>query len=278
MRDSDPWISLQPCSIWSHRQSGLRAGRDAGAGRRRPATITRLRDVPVPELDALAERLADRRRPATKSGTSSRPSGRWCSSTIPTWKSRSSTTARPTARARSSTGWPPSFRSSTSCTLTELPAGWLGKNHALQLGADRSRGEWLLFTDADIVFEPTALRRAIGYAPTNTRRSPGGDARRAHALVAPARRSSSRSRSTFRSSSASGRSAIRKSQAHVGIGAFNLVRADVYRAVGGHERIRMRPDDDLKLGKIIKLAGYRQDVVHGIGMIAVEWYASRWAS
>ena len=41
------------------------------------------------------------------------------------------------------------------------------------------------------------------------------------------------------------------------------MRAEVYRAVGGHEPIRMRPDDDLKLGKIIKLGGYRQDVVNG---------------
>src|SRR5437762_12803621 len=48
--------------------------------------------------------------------------------------------------------------------LTELPPGWLGKNYAMQLGADRSGGEWLLFTDADIVYEPTALRRAMLYA------------------------------------------------------------------------------------------------------------------
>src|SRR6478736_410806 len=47
--------------------------------------------------------------------------------------------------------------------VTELPAGWLGKNHAMQLGADRSTGEWLLFTDADIVYEPKALRRAMLY-------------------------------------------------------------------------------------------------------------------
>jgi hypothetical protein len=65
-----------------------------------------------------------------------------------------------------------------------------------------------------------------------------------------------------------------RSTAHVGIGAFNLVRADVYRAIGGHEKIRMRPDDDLKLGKIVKLAGYRQDLADGGGLIAVDWYHS----
>jgi cellulose synthase/poly-beta-1,6-N-acetylglucosamine synthase-like glycosyltransferase len=48
--------------------------------------------------------------------------------------------------------------------VTELPAGWLGKNHALLLGARQSSGAWLLFTDADVVFDPTCLRRAVAYA------------------------------------------------------------------------------------------------------------------
>lgn len=157
--------------------------------------------------------------------------------------------------------------------ITELPTGWLGKNHAMQVGADRSRGEWLLFTDADILFEPTALKRAIGYALEN---------KVDHLAATPDTRMPSWLLHAFTVTFAIYFSiffriwAVRdpKSKAHIGIGAFNLVKADVYRSVDGHQRIKMRPDDDLKLGKIIKFAGYRQDVVHGSGFIVVEWYHS----
>jgi hypothetical protein len=46
------------------------------------------------------------------------------------------------------------------------------------------------------------------------------------------------------------------------------------RAVGGHAPIRMRPDADLKLGKLLKHAGFRQEFLAGRGLIRVEWYAS----
>jgi len=45
--------------------------------------------------------------------------------------------------------------------VTELPAGWLGKPHGLQKAYESSRGEWLLFTDADVRFAPDSLRRAV---------------------------------------------------------------------------------------------------------------------
>jgi cellulose synthase/poly-beta-1,6-N-acetylglucosamine synthase-like glycosyltransferase len=157
--------------------------------------------------------------------------------------------------------------------LTELPAGWLGKNHALQLGADRSHGEWLLFTDADIVYQPTTLRRAIVYAEKY---------KVDHLTAWPEIHAATWLLTAFMCTFAiylflfvrvwSIRN--RNSRAHIGVGAFNLVRATVYRAVGGHERIRMRPDDDLKLGKIIKHAGYSQDLVDASGLLSLEMYRS----
>jgi len=59
---------------------------------------------------------------------------------------------------------------------------------------------------------------------------------------------------------------------HVGIGAFNLVRREAYLGAGTHRAIRMRPDDDMKLAKLLKGRGYRQDVVSGVGLISVEWH------
>src|SRR5947209_6242478 len=47
---------------------------------------------------------------------------------------------------------------------TELPPGWLGKTHAMWTAANQASGEWLLFTDADVLFKPDSLRRALAYA------------------------------------------------------------------------------------------------------------------
>jgi len=46
----------------------------------------------------------------------------------------------------------------------EPPAGWLGKPFALQQALDAARGDWVLATDADMIFAPAALRTALDYA------------------------------------------------------------------------------------------------------------------
>ncbi|MFN2454765.1 MAG: glycosyltransferase family 2 protein [Pyrinomonadaceae bacterium] len=45
-----------------------------------------------------------------------------------------------------------------------LPEGWLGKPHAMQQALRAARGEWMLATDADMIFEPRAVRTAVARA------------------------------------------------------------------------------------------------------------------
>lgn len=157
--------------------------------------------------------------------------------------------------------------------IRELPPGWLGKNHALELGGRKATGDYLLFTDADVVLEPTALRRAVAAMEAE-----GLD----HLAVSPEIERTSVLFEMFIGVFSLFFSLFvkpwkvrdPKSPNHVGIGAFNLVRASAWRAVGGHQRIAMRPDDDLKLGKLLKTSGFRQEMMFGRGMLRVEWYAS----
>jgi cellulose synthase/poly-beta-1,6-N-acetylglucosamine synthase-like glycosyltransferase len=48
--------------------------------------------------------------------------------------------------------------------VRDLPSGWLGKVHAMWLGAQHAGSDWLLFTDADCVFRSDCLSRALHYA------------------------------------------------------------------------------------------------------------------
>jgi len=157
--------------------------------------------------------------------------------------------------------------------LHALPPGWLGKNHALQVAAGEARGDWLLFTDADVIFQPLSLQRAMSYVRQQ---------RLDHLAVAPTLRMKGVVLDLFAGAFALLFSQFARpwlasrpgSRFHIGIGAFNLVRREAYEAVGGHRTISMRPDDDLRLGRILKLGGFQQDMAFGHGEVAVEWYSS----
>lgn len=161
----------------------------------------------------------------------------------------------------------------TVVTVAELPDGWLGKNHALWRGSRMARGELLLFSDADIVMAPDVLRRAVAYLQRE---------RLDHLALSPRMTMPGTLLPIFGLTfilffslfARPWQARNPRSTAHIGIGAFNLVRAAAYRAVGGHEPIRLRPDDDLKLGKLLKQAGYRQDLALAPDFLAVEWYAT----
>jgi len=156
-------------------------------------------------------------------------------------------------------------------TIATLPDGWLGKNNALYEGYKQSDEEWILFTDADIKFHPDMLARVMSYAVNQ---------QLDNLCVLPEVESRS---NLFNSVLATFTIMLMihlkpwdarnpKSKAYIGIGAFNMVRRDAYEKSGTHERIKLRSDDDLRLGQQIKQAGFRQDVLTGVGYVQLEWY------
>lgn len=157
--------------------------------------------------------------------------------------------------------------------VRELPAGWLGKNYALYYGAQKASGDLLLFTDADVVMQPSTVSRAVGYMV---------ERQLDHLAIAPEVRMPGVLLQLFVGAfgiffslyARPWKAKDPKSKWYIGIGAFNLVRRKIYRGVGTHRAIAMRPDDDIKLGKLIKRNGYRQEFLFGTEMMHVEWYAS----
>ena len=161
----------------------------------------------------------------------------------------------------------------TVLTLETAPDGWIGPTYALHRGAQQARGELILFADADVEFHPSALGKAV-------RHMQGGrfdHLTAAFENVMPGVLLNVLSM-TFGffmlMMFAPWKARDPGSRRYMGIGAFNLVRASVYRAVGGHEAVAHRPDNDIKFGKLVKDRGYRQDVLNGRGMLAIEWYPS----
>jgi len=64
-----------------------------------------------------------------------------------------------------------------------------------------------------------------------------------------------------------------KSGAYVGVGAFQLMKRSAYEAAGTHRRLAMEVVDDMKLGKIIKQAGFRSAVGIAQDSLVVRWHA-----
>src|SRR5437667_10177991 len=57
----------------------------------------------------------------------------------------------------------------------------------------------------------------------------------------------------------------------MGVGAFNLIRRRVYESIGTYQALRMEILDDMKLGKVVKNAGYAQRNVFGADLITIRW-------
>ncbi|HEX9110379.1 MAG TPA: glycosyltransferase family 2 protein [Terriglobales bacterium] len=154
--------------------------------------------------------------------------------------------------------------------ISELPPGWLGKTHAMWTAGQQAIGDWLLFTDADVLFKPDSLRRAIAYAGTE---------RADHVVLFPRmimKRPGERMmiaffQALFVFGHRPWKVADPDARDHMGVGAFNMVRRPVYDAVGTYQALRMEVLDDMKLGKVVKNAGFAQRNVFGEDLISLRW-------
>jgi glycosyltransferase involved in cell wall biosynthesis len=156
--------------------------------------------------------------------------------------------------------------------VSELPGGWLGKPHALQKAYEASAGAWLLFTDADVQFEPSAIRRAVTLAKQwkldhltlfGDMEMHGFWEKTLITFFALA----------FHISCDPSRVSNPKSRMYVGVGAFQLLRRTTYEATGTHRRLAMEVVDDMKLGKLVKQGKHRSGVGLAQNFVSVRWHA-----
>ena len=164
----------------------------------------------------------------------------------------------------------------TKLEIAELPGGWLGKTHAMAGAANYAlthhQPDYLLFTDADILFHPEALRRALAHALVT---------RADHLVLGPTtiiRRWDEAALLSFfqifgiwvarpwKVADPAARDAI-------GIGAFNLLRAEAYRQIGGFEALSMEIVEDLAIARRVKAFGLRQRFAYGLNLVSVHWAA-----
>ncbi|MGA3293672.1 MAG: glycosyltransferase [Candidatus Acidiferrales bacterium] len=156
--------------------------------------------------------------------------------------------------------------------VDSLPSGWLGKPHALQQAYERSSGEWLVFTDADVHFAPDLLRRAMALAKTRewdhvtllgTLKMFSFGEKIAMTFFAMAFAIGTRPWAASNS----------KSRGYNGVGAFQLIRRGTYEAIGTHRRLAMEVVDDMKLGKLVKEGGFRSGAARAGNAVSVHWHA-----
>lgn len=151
-----------------------------------------------------------------------------------------------------------------------LPPGWAGKQHACWQMGQAAAGAWLLFTDADVRFDPRAVERTLALT---------GDA----ALLSTFPRQITASLGErllvpmifflllsylplwrMRTTTDPATSAA--------CGQFLFVRRDAYHAIGGHAAFKDSYHDGIKMPRALRRAGYPTDLFDGQDLASVRMY------
>jgi len=158
----------------------------------------------------------------------------------------------------------------------EPPPDWLGKPHALDEGARTAKatapGDWLVFSDADVVFAPDLLARALAHAERNRldflsllpQMQAHGFGERLMVPTIPAAAFCYLPGWLMNVPSARSFGG--------GGGVFNLIRRDLFDRIGGHEALKISVVDDIQLGRNARKAGGRTGIALALVSISLRMY------
>jgi hypothetical protein len=158
----------------------------------------------------------------------------------------------------------------------EPPPDWLGKPHALDAGAKASRAtrpdDWLVFSDADVVFAPDLLARALAHAGKHRldfltllpRMEAHGFGERLMVPTIPA--------AAFCYLPGWLMNVPSARPFGGGGGVFNLIRRDLFDRIGGHEALKASVVDDIQLGRNARKAGGRTGIGLALDSISLRMY------
>jgi glycosyltransferase involved in cell wall biosynthesis len=156
---------------------------------------------------------------------------------------------------------------------SELPPGWVGKNHAVWLGSREAQGAWLLFTDADAVHAGDSAARAMDLATQHSAALVSFSPEQVmhtwyeKSLIPYVYCRLSQKFSFDAVNNPSGEVAAANGQ-------FILVRRDVYEAAGGHASVAREVLEDVALARRVKRNGYPIWFGSGKGIVRVRMYRS----
>lgn len=155
----------------------------------------------------------------------------------------------------------------------DLPAGWIGKNHALWTAAQVARGDWLLFTDADTALLEGAVNRALQdaqqYGASLVSYSPE---QLAQSFVERALIPFIYCRLARKFNFATVNDLLRPEAA--ANGQFILIRRDVYDQIGGHRGVAAEVLEDVVLARRVKQSGFILHFAPGGGIARTRMYRS----
>ena len=158
----------------------------------------------------------------------------------------------------------------------EPPPEWLGKPHALDAGAKAAKGtrptDWLVFSDADVVFKPDLLARALAHAEKHgldfltllPQMDAHGFGERLMVPTIPA--------AAFCYLPGWLMNVPKARNFGGGGGVFNLIRRDLFERVGGHVALKASVVDDIQLGRNARKVGGRTGMALALDSISLRMY------